>query len=84
MSSITKGLSLLFVVIITVSSLIMVESANAQSTSKPSVPEFTIETVSSPYDVPSTTTTTIDPYTGKETVTTQPVTMLITKQHRLG
>jgi hypothetical protein len=50
----------------------MVESAFAQSITKPSIPEFTIETVSSPYDVPPTTTTTIDPYTGKETVTTQP------------
>jgi len=42
------------------------------SISKPSVPEFAIETVSFPYDAPPTTTTTIDPYTGKETVTTQP------------
>jgi hypothetical protein len=67
-----KGFSLLIVVILAVSSLMMVESANAQSIPKPSVPEFTIEIVSSPYDVPPTTTTTIDPYTGKETVTTHP------------
>jgi hypothetical protein len=39
---------------------------------KPSVPEFTVKIVSYPYDVPPTTTTTVDPYTGKETVTTQP------------
>lgn len=39
---------------------------------KPSVPEFTVKLVSYPYDVPPTTTTTVDPYTGKETVTTQP------------
>jgi hypothetical protein len=72
MGTISKGFSLLLVVIMAVSSLMMVESAFAQSIPKPSVPEFTIEIVSSPYDVPPTTTTTIDPYTGKETVTTHP------------
>ncbi len=39
---------------------------------KPSVPEFTVKLVAHPYDVPSNTTTTIDQYTGKEIVTTQP------------
>lgn len=39
---------------------------------KPSVPQFSVKIVSYPYDVPPTTTTTVDPYTGKETVTTQP------------
>ncbi len=39
---------------------------------KPSIPEFTIENLSLPYDVPPTTITSIDPYTGKETITTQP------------
>jgi hypothetical protein len=39
---------------------------------KPSVPEFTVKLVAHPYDVPSTTTTTIDEYTGKEIVTTTP------------
>jgi hypothetical protein len=67
-----KRAALLLISILAVSSLMIVESASAQSITKPSVPEFTIETVSSPYDVPPTTTTTIDPYTGKETVTTQP------------
>jgi hypothetical protein len=67
-----RGLALAFVLTLVVSSLIMVESASAQTIPKPSVPVFTIETVSFPYDVPPTTTTAIDPYTGKETVTTQP------------
>jgi hypothetical protein len=39
---------------------------------KPSVPEFTVKLVAHPYDVPPTTTTTIDQYTGKEIVTTTP------------
>jgi hypothetical protein len=39
---------------------------------KPSVPEFTVTLVAHPYDVPPTTTTTIDQYTGKEIVTTTP------------
>jgi hypothetical protein len=37
-----------------------------------SPPEFTVKLVAHPYDVPPTTTTTIDQYTGKEIVTTTP------------
>ena len=72
MGRISKGFSLLFVVILAVSSLIMVESAFAQSIPKPSVPEFTLKIVDHSYDVPTTTTTTTDPYTGKQTITTHP------------
>jgi hypothetical protein len=64
MGSISNSFSLLLVVILAVSSLMIVESASAQSIAKPSVPVFTIETVSFPYDVP--TTHSIDPYTGKD------------------
>ena len=71
MGNISKGFSLLFVVILAVSSLIMVESAFAQIP-QPSIPEFTVKLVAHPYDVPTTTTSTIDQYTGKETVTTHP------------
>ena len=38
----------------------------------PAVPEFTVELADHSYDVPSSTTTTIDPYTGKQNVTTKP------------
>ena len=41
-------------------------------TSTPSVPEFTVELVAYPYDVPPVTTTKIDQYTGEETVKTTP------------
>jgi hypothetical protein len=68
MGSTSKGFSLLLVVILAVSTLILVESATAQSIPKPSVPEFTVKYVDSSYDVP--TTTSIDQYTGK-TVTNQ-------------
>lgn len=37
-----------------------------------SPPEFTVKLVAHPYDVPPTTTTTIDQYTGEEIVTTTP------------
>ena len=66
MGSISKGFSLLLVVILAVSSLMMVESAFAQSIPKPSVPEFTVKIVAQPYDVP--TTTSIDSYSGKEII----------------
>jgi len=39
---------------------------------KPSVPEFTLQHVDYSYDVPPTTTSTTDPYTGKTTTTTIP------------
>ncbi len=52
--------------------LLIAEPANAQSIPKPSVPEFTLKLVDHSYDVPTTTTTTTDPYTGKQTVTTKP------------
>jgi len=71
-----KNLAIVLILTIAISSLnlLIVKPTNAQSNAKPSVPVFTIETVSFPYDVPptTTTTTTINPYTGKETVTTHP------------
>ena len=72
MGSIGKGFSLLLVVILAVSSLMMVESASAQSIPKPSVPEFTLKYVDNSYDVPPMTTSSTDPYTGKVTFTTIP------------
>jgi hypothetical protein len=59
-----KGFSLILVVVLAASSLIMVESASAQSIPKPSIPEFTAQIVAYPYDIP--TTHSIDPYTGKD------------------
>jgi hypothetical protein len=54
-------------------SITYVSTVQAESSiPKPSVPEFTVKLASYPYDVPPTTTTTVDPYTGKETITTQP------------
>ena len=68
MGNIGKGLSLLLAVILAVSSLIMIESAYAQSIPKPSIPEFTVKLIDSSYVIPATTT--IDPYTG-QTATSQ-------------
>ncbi len=65
MGSIGKGFSFLLVVILAVSSLMMVESAFAQSIPKPSVPEFTVQYIYNSHYVEPTTTT--DPYTGQTT-----------------
>jgi hypothetical protein len=72
MGSISKGFSLLLVIVLAVSSLIMVESAFAQSIPKPSVPEFTLKLIDHSYDVPAKTTSTTDPYTGKTITTITP------------
>ncbi len=60
----SKGFSILLVIIIAVTSLMTVDSAFAQSISKPSVPDFTAQFVDSSYDIPATHT--FDPYTGQE------------------
>ncbi|MCL2643762.1 MAG: hypothetical protein FWD52_09745, partial [Candidatus Bathyarchaeota archaeon] len=39
---------------------------------KPAVPSFTLKEISQPYDVPPTTTTIVDPFTGEETTITYP------------
>ena len=54
-------------VILAISSLLIVESANAQTIPKPSVPDFTLKYVDNSYDVPPTFE--IDPYTGKNVMT---------------
>jgi hypothetical protein len=59
----SKSATLLRITLLALSSLVMVGSAFAQSTLKPSVPEFTAELVIHPYDVPESTQ--IDPYTGE-------------------
>jgi hypothetical protein len=61
--SMGKSLALAIIFILAVSSLIMVESASAQSIPKPSVPEFTAKYVDRSYTVPANTS--IDPFTGK-------------------
>jgi hypothetical protein len=68
--SMPKSVNFLFILILMISSL-MVGCAGSEIT-EPSVPEFTLRYVDNSYDVPPTTTTATDPYTGNTTVTTQP------------
>jgi hypothetical protein len=66
-----KPLVLLLVVAMAASSLLMVDSVSAQSISKPSVPEFTVELTDYSYDVQATVTSQTDPIDGQiKTVTT--------------
>ncbi len=64
--------ALAIIVLLVASNLVLVESALAQSIPKPSVPEFSLKLVDHSYDVPSSSTTTTDPYTGEQTITTHP------------
>jgi hypothetical protein len=66
-----KRVGLCMIAILAASSLILINLASASVTT-PSVPEFTLRNVAYPYDVPATTTSTTDPYTGKVTTTTTP------------
>ena len=67
----TFTISLLIVALVA-SCLVSVQAFVVNSIAKPSVPEFSVQLVSHPYDVPPKTTTTVDQYTGKETTTTIP------------
>ena len=60
----SKCATLLFIAILTASSLVMIKATPASAATKPSVPEFTVELVDSSYDVP--TTYSIHPYTGEK------------------
>ena len=53
--------------------MITIASPPIQATSKPTVPQISsVKLVDSSYDVPPSSTTTVDQYTGKETTTTNP------------
>ena len=66
-----KPLSCLFLVIILFFGLSF-QVSYVSCARTPSVPEFTVKLVAYPYDVPTTNTTIINPYTGNETVITTP------------
>jgi len=73
MSTVNKFLALSFVFLVLSSFMLLsVNFANVCAVSKPSVPQFTIKLADYSYDVPPSTTTTTDPYTGKETTITKP------------
>jgi hypothetical protein len=74
MTNFCKISALTLLLLLSTLSLMIVESTLAQSTPTPAVPEFTLNVVSHPYNVPPTyATSTPNPYTGKtETIITQP------------
>lgn len=61
-----KFVTLLLIVVLTLSSLLMVELASAQSIPKPLVPEFNLKYVDRSYDVPPTYG--VDQYTGRNVI----------------
>ena len=63
----TRNAIALFLVVVLVACVpLMSETTNAQSIPKLSRPQFTVNFVDRSYDVPITTWTTIDPFTGQE------------------
>jgi hypothetical protein len=59
----SKSSTLLLITVLTLSSIILITVAPASAVVKPSTPEFTVQAVAHPYDVPATYS--IDPYTGE-------------------
>jgi len=56
--------------VVSILSVFVVPSVTAQAGFKPSVPQFSVKFIDNSYDVPSSTTTVTDLYTGKETTIT--------------
>ncbi|MGD6934882.1 MAG: hypothetical protein ACQCN5_11815 [Candidatus Bathyarchaeia archaeon] len=71
MRNTNKTLALLLTLIIAMSCLTLsiTKPVNAQTVPKPFVPEFTVQYFDFSYDIPVTTTTTTDPYTGEKVTT---------------
>ncbi len=65
---------MLLITLLAVSSLsvMIAKPATAQTIPAPAVPEFTVRLVNNSYSTQPTTTTTTDPYTGKQTTVTTP------------
>jgi len=61
----SKTCTLFIILILATSSMLLVESVTA-SVPAPAIPEFNVELVVHFYDVPQTSTITVDQYTGKE------------------
>jgi hypothetical protein len=72
MSSLNKSLALIFAAALLASSMILLQSASAQSSATPQVTEFTLQLADHSYDVPPQPTSTKDPYTGQVTSSTIP------------
>jgi len=73
MNSANKTLTQTLTILLLSSLLVLtIHSTDAHAISTPSVPQFTVKLVDNSYDVPPTTTTIVDPYTGKETTITNP------------
>jgi len=67
MTSLAKKSTLSSVCILIILGLLLVEPCVALET-KPSVPQFSLKLDDTSFDVPPSTTTTIDPYTGEKTI----------------
>jgi len=72
MGTMSKILALILILCLVLPGLIMFTAKPiiVQAAHKPVAPEFSVKLASHPYDVPTTTTTWIDPYTGEKTTTT--------------
>jgi len=68
MNDICKSLKLSLILVVVTSSLIIIQSASAQSIPRPSIPQFTLMFQDNSHIVQPTTVTTTNPYTGKQTV----------------
>jgi len=73
MNSASKTLTLTLIVLLLTSLLaIALASVDVQAVTKPSVPQFTVKLIDNSYNIPPSTTTTTNPYTGEKTTIDKP------------
>lgn len=78
----SKGSAVILLAVLIIS-IIITSGFVCASTAKPSAPEFTLKYVDNSYDVPPIATSTIDPYTGKQSQQPLLVTVLKISQLKL-
>jgi hypothetical protein len=67
-----KTITMVLTLTLILTSVNLLENTSAQSIAKPSAPKFTLKYIDNSYDVPPTSTSTTDPYTGKIVTSTTP------------
>jgi hypothetical protein len=67
-----KKLTLITITILLITSNVLFAEPCVASEAKPTTPTFTIVEISEPYDIPPSSTTIVDPYTGEKTTSTYP------------
>jgi hypothetical protein len=66
-----RAIALALIIVLVASSMLLLQTACAQSITQPSAPELTVKQIDQSYDVPLTYRTSTNPYTGQQETTSE-------------